>query len=75
MQKPLLRLVRLAGIAPSDYEKALGRFSQVGPSAGSGLGLPISKAVVESFGGEIAMKTDDNGFSVTLGFPLNPSQG
>jgi two-component system sensor histidine kinase TctE len=58
------------GISPSDYQSALGRFSQIGPSAGSGLGLPIAKAVVEDFGGSISLGTDEGGFHVTLSIPL-----
>ncbi len=57
------------GIADADIARALGRFSQVGPSAGSGLGLPIAKAVVESFGGSISLSKKDQTFSVTLAFP------
>lgn len=57
------------GIADVDMEKALGRFSQVGPSAGSGLGLPIAKAVAESFGGSIALRRSDKYFVVSLQFP------
>ncbi len=58
------------GIAPQDHEKALSRFSQIGPSLGSGLGLPISKAIVEAFGGAIALQSTAGTFNVRLSFPL-----
>jgi len=57
------------GIAPENYERALGRFSQIGPNAGSGLGLPIAAAVAEAFGGGIALMQKDQRFTVTLSFP------
>jgi two-component system sensor histidine kinase TctE len=57
------------GIAQGDQEKALGRFSQIGPSAGSGLGLPIAKAVTETFGGDITLTKDQALFSVQLSLP------
>ncbi len=60
------------GIAEKDYGRALGRFSQVGPSAGSGLGLPIAVAVVESLGGNIQLAQTDGRFLVTLSFPVSP---
>lgn len=58
------------GIASADFDRALSRFSQIGPSAGSGLGLPIAKAVVESFGGEIRLSRTTDRFNVRLAFPL-----
>ena len=61
------------GIAPKDFERALGRFSQIGPSAGSGLGLPIAQAVLESFGGEISLSQAQLGLRVTMIFPLTVS--
>lgn len=61
------------GIDPKDFERALGRFSQIGPSAGSGLGLPIALAVVESFGGEIRLSTAGSGLSVLMSFPTSVS--
>lgn len=57
------------GIHPDDFERALGRFSQVGPSAGSGLGLPIAKAVIEAFGGQILFDQAPNEFAVRLSVP------
>ncbi|MNR78932.1 Alkaline phosphatase synthesis sensor protein PhoR [compost metagenome] len=44
------------GIAEADLPKLFQRFSQVGPqAAGSGLGLSISKALVEAHGGQIGV--------------------
>ncbi len=60
------------GIAEKDFGRALGRFSQVGPSAGSGLGLPIAVAVVESLGGNIQLAQTDGRLQVTLSFPVSP---
>ncbi|WP_375279754.1 sensor histidine kinase [Pseudooctadecabacter sp.] len=67
------------GINPQDFETALGRFSQVGPSAGSGLGLPIAAAVADAFGGGIKLARHAEIFEVILSFPSPathpPSQG
>ncbi|MEL6683566.1 MAG: ATP-binding protein [Pseudomonadota bacterium] len=57
------------GIAPKDFDRALGRFSQVGPSAGSGLGLPIAAAVAEALGGDIELRDEGDRFTVTLAIP------
>lgn len=57
------------GIDPQDFDRALDRFSQVGPSPGSGLGLPISAAVAETFGGQILLTKNEDRFSVTMTFP------
>jgi len=57
------------GIAPKDFDRARGRFSQVGPSAGSGLGLPITAAVAEAFGGRIELRNENRRFSVTMMLP------
>lgn len=54
------------GIAAHDFERALGRFSQVGPSIGSGLGLPIAAAVAEAFGGKITLAHEDGRFVVKM---------
>ncbi|MEP5761554.1 MAG: sensor histidine kinase [Litoreibacter sp.] len=59
------------GIAEKDFERALGRFSQIEPSVGSGLGLPIAAAIVASCGGQIDMVNTPENFSVSLLFPLN----
>lgn len=60
------------GIDPKDFEKALGRFSQVGPSAGSGLGLPIADAVFRNHGGTIGLRKTGGFFRVTMEVPLAP---
>ena len=61
------------GIAAKDFERALDRFSQIGPSAGSGLGLPIAQAVLESVGGKIRLSNTEDGFCVLMTFPLTAS--
>lgn len=58
------------GIDPEDFQRALGRFSQVGPSPGSGLGLPISAAVCVSFGGEMRMAQSNGLFTIHLLFGI-----
>jgi two-component system sensor histidine kinase TctE len=57
------------GIVQQDFDRALGRFSQIGPSAGSGLGLPIASAVTEAFGGEIELTNREGIFAVSMSFP------
>jgi len=59
------------GIAPADFDRALGRFGQIEPSSGSGLGLPIAKAVVESFDGHIKLDRGQGWFTVSLYFPVS----
>ena len=56
------------GIAAEAFNRALDRFSQIGPSSGSGLGLPIAKAVAERFGGGIELRNDQDRFVVSLRF-------
>ena len=56
------------GIAPIDHNKALARFSQITPTSGSGLGLPIAQAIAESFGGHVEMTTQTGSFAVALHF-------
>lgn len=58
------------GIEESDYAAALERFSQVEPSTGSGLGLPIAKVVAERAGGRLVLGPAGPGLQVTLEFPL-----
>ncbi len=57
------------GIAPENFDRAMSRFSQIGPSAGSGLGLPIAKAVVESHGGKLELSRSKVRFSVCMKIP------
>jgi signal transduction histidine kinase len=63
------------GMAPEDIPKALAPFEQIGRSAyraseGTGLGLPIAKALVERHGGTFTMTSAlGKGTSVTLTFP------
>jgi len=59
------------GISEPDFDRALGRFSQIGPSAGSGLGLPIAAAVAESFGGSVKLRHENGTFEVVLSCPLS----
>lgn len=59
------------GIAPQDFERALGRFSQVGPSTGSGLGLPIAAAVMRDHGGKITLQNVDGTFCVEMALPVS----
>ncbi|MDH3473006.1 MAG: PAS domain S-box protein [Rhodospirillales bacterium] len=63
------------GIAPRDIPKALARFQQIDSQMnrrfqGSGLGLPLSKALVELHGGSLTLESElGAGTTVTLRFP------
>ena len=63
------------GIAKEDIPKAFTRFAQVQGDIrrkyeGSGLGLPLSKSLVELHGGWIEMRSEPGeGTTVTVGFP------
>ena len=51
------------GISPKDISKAMTPFGQVASTLsrkyeGTGLGLPISRQIVEHFGGRIVLRTD-----------------
>lgn len=65
------------GIAPGNIEKALTAFTQIDSSwsrkyEGTGLGLPITKALVELHGGTLAIKsTLGAGTTVTVTFPAH----
>ncbi|MDE2029623.1 MAG: hypothetical protein KGI97_03560 [Alphaproteobacteria bacterium] len=63
------------GIAPADIEVALTPFGQIESALsrkhqGSGLGLPLTKALVELHGGALDLHSElGNGTTVTLTFP------
>lgn len=68
-----------AGIAPDDIEKLFRRFSQVDGSStrkygGAGLGLAISKGIVEAMGGEISVLSEPGvGSNFSFRIPAPPS--
>ncbi len=63
------------GIAPEDIPKALSRFGQVDGDLdrqyeGTGLGLPLTKALVEQHGGALDVQSEVGvGTTVTVRFP------
>ncbi len=63
------------GIAPDDIPKALSRFGQVDADLnrqyeGTGLGLPLTKALVEQHGGALDLQSEVGvGTTVTVRFP------
>ncbi len=63
------------GIAPDDIPKALSRFGQVNADMnrqyeGTGLGLPLTKALVEQHGGVLDLQSEVGvGTTVTVSFP------
>ncbi len=63
------------GIAPEDIPKALSRFVQVDSDLnrqyqGTGLGLPLTKALVEQHGGSLDLQSEVGvGTTVTVRFP------
>ena len=63
------------GIAPEDIPRALGRFVQIDPGLarqheGTGLGLPLTKALVELHGGVLDLQSElGEGTTVTVRFP------
>ncbi len=64
------------GIAPEDIPKALSRFGQVDGDLdrqyeGTGLGLPLTKALVELHGGALDLQSEVSvGTTVTVRFPV-----
>ena len=70
-----LTLVTGIGIAPADIPKALSPFVQVDSTlsrkyAGTGLGLPLAKALVELHGGLLDLESEAGaGTTVTVRFP------
>lgn len=57
------------GIDAEMRETALERFSQISPAKGSGLGLPIARAVAVRHGGSLELRGADHGVIVVLKFP------
>ena len=63
------------GIAPEDIPKALSRFGQVDGDLsrqfeGTGLGLPLTKSLVEQHGGGLDLRSEvGSGTTVTVRFP------
>ncbi len=63
------------GIAPEDIPKALSRFGQIDGDLnrqheGTGLGLPLTKALVEQHGGCLDLQSEVGvGTTVTVRFP------
>jgi Na+/proline symporter/signal transduction histidine kinase len=68
-----------AGIAPADRETIFEKFRQVGDTLtgkpkGTGLGLPISRRIVEHFGGRLWVRSEP-GQGATFGFTLPRAAG
>lgn len=65
------------GIAPDDIPKALERFTQVESTLnrsyeGTGLGLPLSKRLIELYGGTLSVESELGvGTTVVMAFPAN----
>ncbi|MGZ3481588.1 MAG: sensor histidine kinase, partial [Myxococcaceae bacterium] len=62
------------GISPADHEKVFEKFRQVGDTLtgkprGTGLGLPISRRIIEHFGGRLWVESD-LGAGATFSFTL-----
>ncbi|MEO1678876.1 MAG: sensor histidine kinase [Pseudomonadota bacterium] len=57
------------GMEVRDIPKAVERFSQLSPTSGSGLGLPIAAAIAEGHGGSIGLRPRHPGLEVTLRLP------
>ena len=57
------------GIPAEAHQTALARFGQVQPGAGSGLGLPISEAIVSKLGGSLTLDADGPGLTVRVTLP------
>ena len=67
------------GIAPEDFHHIFKRFYRSKNSfnsQGTGLGLPLAKAIVEGQGGLIAVKSQPGeGTNFTLSFPKKEHRG
>ncbi|GAB5449316.1 sensor histidine kinase N-terminal domain-containing protein [Gymnodinialimonas sp.] len=57
------------GLEDEEFDLALSRFAQVSPATGTGLGLPIAKAVVEGASGQLMLKKQSPGLSVQMDLP------
>ena len=57
------------GLSPDQSDAAFGRFSQLKPSAGSGLGLSIVAAVARRHNGCVSINRVESGASLTLSLP------
>lgn len=57
------------GLRPEDSERAFSRFSQLEPSAGSGLGLAVVSSVAERHGGKAVIIAAQRGTNITLRLP------
>ncbi|MEM7378032.1 MAG: sensor histidine kinase [Pseudomonadota bacterium] len=57
------------GLSPDDQSLAFGRFSQLAPGAGSGLGLSIARSVAERHGGTLKINDCTRGASLSLSLP------
>jgi two-component system sensor histidine kinase TctE len=61
------------GIEVANFERALARFGQIDPTSGSGLGLPITQASAQAFGGQIRLTSSEHSFAVEMSFNLEGS--
>lgn len=62
------------GLPAKHHNVALSRFGQVTPGTGSGLGLPIAKAVAEAHGGQLELADNAPGLVVRVTLPLATAQ-
>jgi len=68
------------GIAPKDISRVMTPFGQVDSTLsrryeGTGLGLPLSKKLVETMGGEFQIESQEKvGTTITIKLPRNPQQ-
>jgi two-component system sensor histidine kinase BaeS len=62
------------GIAPHDLPRVFTRFWRSGAGGGSGLGMPIARAIVEAHGGTVRIDSDGrSGTLVTVALPASQS--
>ena len=59
-----------AGLSPDDYQAAVGRFTQVTPGSGSGLGLCIAHSVAERHGGNLRIHRVKQGARLSMDLPI-----